>query len=378
MRNSFYDNYIGKNKNLESKTFDQERQDLEKKSVEFEMKRKAQAGAFPDASVSTESHPGTMTENTDKETIIEKASKHLKAELAELVGRGGLTIDVDEYRCTKAHKDKVDASHITDTAYVSFDVNFTISGEKSKLARFAVSFDGNRDKPYHVESKFLDAHDKSYDLNSNVLNAFLMEKEMKTAKAEKPVAWFNPESETFETVTASVNTETILKRLIGEGFEIDSNFYVDACYGPKNWGRTAHMVAVPMNRVAEFTKICGLSDEEWINRGLEKSYKSPETEWIDRALEKTGDSNGLSTPGMDYNKPNYKNSDDWVNRTENKDSKENPYGKGAGMMKDDALRPDLRKEAIKNATDPKPVVASKVPETQTILEQLSKLDELLK
>lgn len=377
MRKTFYENYIGASKAQEAgKTYEQERLDAEKAAVDFDMKRKAQAENYPKIEVSSESHPGTTTEFNDQEGIVEKAAKHLKAEIGRMVGRGGFTIDVDEFRALKAHADKVDSTKHTDTALVSFDVNFTLPGVKSyKLARFAVSFDGNRDKPYKVEERFLDANDKNYTLTAETLKDFLMEKEMRSAKkSDKPVVWFNPETGdtgTFEAMKTVVASDKIIGRLAGEGFEVDSNFYVDACYDPNTFGRVCHLVAVPMDRTADFKKICGFTDEEWINRGSEKLYKQPKTDWVDRALEKNTDMS-LSTPGMDYNKPNYKNPDEWVARTENKDSKENPYGKGAGMMKDDALHPDLRKEAVKKA------LAEKVPETLSTLDKLNKLDELLK
>lgn len=370
---SFKDIYMTKNAEkfgpAVDPTFEDERRVAEDKAVAYENGRKAQASKFPNASVSTEEHPGYMEEVSDEPKLVEKASKFLKVELGKLVGRGGFTIEHEETRVIKGHKDTVDSSKITDTAMMAFNVKFELPGlNKSKIAKFAVSFDEKGDDRFKLEGKFLDANDKDYDLNSKNLEDFLnTENSVKIAKSEKPLVWFNHDVETFESVPTMESTEKVATRLKGAGYDIDPLYYVDACYDPKQFGRNCYLVKVPMNKEGEFKRIAAMSDDEWINRGLETErvapYKVPQTEWPDRALEPSGKGGGDGYTA--YDKKDYKKGDEWVNRTEDKGEKGNPYNTAEKMMRDES-----RKDAVKNA------IASK-PEVSSTLSKVEKLEKLL-
>ena len=370
---SFKDIFMNKNadkfKTDADLTFEEERLQAEAKSVEFENGRKAQASKFPNASVSTETHPGYMEENTDETKIVEAASRFLKAELGKLVGKGGFNITHEETRVIKCHKDTVDSSKITENAMMAFAVKFELPGlHKSKLAKFAVSFNEGSDERFVLEGKFLDANDKDYPLNSKNLEDFLNTEnlEVKTAKSEKPLVWFNYDSDTFESIPTIEGSEKIASRLKTAGYEVDSLFYVDACYGPKEFGRNCYLVKVPMNKEAEFKRFAAMSDDEWINRSIESErvapYKTPKTEWPDRALEPSGGGKDAFTG---YDKKDYNKGDEWINRTEDKGDKGNPYNTAEKMMRDES-----RKESVKAA------IANK-PEISSALDKVTKLEKLI-
>lgn len=354
---SFYDLFLNKNKEkltpVVDPTFSDEREAATAKAVEHENYRKAQAEKYPKVTVSNENHPGFMEEATDEPKLVEKASRFLKEEIGELVGRGGFIVDFEELRSIKAHKDTIDDSKITDNAMMAFAVRFELPGlSKFKTVKFAVSYDGSRDEKFVLENRFLDVNDKDYTLTSASLKDFLTKmenSEVKTAKSEKPLAWFNPnigEMGVYESISTVESSEKVASRLKTAGYDIDPLFYIDACYDPKEFGRNCFLVKVPMNKEAEFKKIAAMSDDEWINRGIESErvapYKVPKTEWVDRGIEPAGTSKSDEFTG--YDKKDYKKNQDWMDRTEDKGSKGNPYNTAEKMMRDESRKVDAEKK----------------------------------
>ncbi len=351
MGNNFFERFIKANKpETPSLTFKEEQRQKEEQAVAFEQGRKAQASKFPNATVSAEKHPGYKAEITDAPRLINKASNLVDAMVADLVGKGGFTVNLDEFREIKSHKDIKDHSTVNDEALIAFKVDFVVPGSKVKTAKLIVSHKLNADTPLKVESVFYDNDNKEHELSSVVLTAFLenkMENTVKMANVEKPLAWFNPEVENYELVPHSSATVKVASRLTASGFEITSR-WVDTCHGPKLFGKVCNVVEVPLDRKDEFLKIAAWSDDEWVNRASEKSYKenkdmSKDENWVNRAEEKAG-----------YPEQNLEKDSNWVDRTLEKGPKGNPYNTEAKMMaagaaKDEAALAGVRKEAVNKA-----------------------------
>jgi hypothetical protein len=342
------------------KTFKEERIDAENTAAEHEKGRQVQASLYPNAVSSSEVKQGSKTVMSNERTIVTNASKELRNHLASLVGKGGLEIELEEFRSKTAREDKVDASVINEAALMSFSCKFVVpSKEIHRTAKFIVTYDEKVDRKYTVANVFYGSDEKEFPLTTASLNDFLKAQEsdaVKNVKAEKPIVWFNPEADTYEKVAIKEPSEKIAARLQSQGFNVDSNFYVDACYNTSEFGRVVYFVDVPLEKAADFKKIAVVTDEDWVNRGLEKSYKHKETEWPDRATEAGQNSS--------YKKRDFKG-EDWANRTEQGDKTENPYGTEAKMLASDAMR----KEAVKKALDDN--------KPETTLEKIARLEKLL-
>jgi hypothetical protein len=350
MSNNFFERFIKANKpETPSLTFKEEQRQKEEQAVAFEQGRKAQASKFPNATVSNEQHPGFKAEITDAPRLINKASNLVDEMVTDLVGKGGFTVELDEFREIKSHKDIKDHSTVNDEAIIAFKVDFTVPGSKIKTAKLLVSHKLNSDTPLKVESVFYDNDNKEHELSSVVLTAFLenkMENTVKMANVEKPLAWFNPELGNYELVQLGSTSVKVASRLAASGFEVTSR-WVDTCHGPKTFGKVCNVVEVPLDRKDEFCKIAAWSDDEWVNRTNEKSYKdgkdlSKDENWVDRAQEKAG-----------YDKPDLKKDSNWVDRAQEKGPKGNPYNTEGKMMaagsKDEAALAGVRKEAVNKA-----------------------------
>ena len=354
-----------------SGTFKEERKAKEKEASDFAAKREA-CKSKPLVATS-ENHPGFRDQASDEVKLVEKASKHLKEHLNELVGKGGYDVDFDEFRSLKAHNDKIDNSIINEKALISFAVNF-MTGAKSKTAKFIVSFDESKDEKFAIENEFFVNQEKRA-LTSASLNAYLNESEsdtVKQARAEKPLAFFNPELGdvgTYERVETKEPSHKVAARLKTAGYSITENFWIDACYGPKEFGRNCYFVEVPLGKSAEFKKFASMTDEEWTNRATDKSDKPKD--WDARSEEKGG-----------ATKNEFKKGEDWAERTleGGKEGKKkdygNPYNSDAKMLASDASKKNLsaeatRKEAVKQA------IASKDEGKKTIMDKLNELESLL-
>lgn len=358
---SFLDRILNKDSKAKTAglTREEERREAENKAVEHSEKRKVEAAKYPKISTSNEDKPGFRNEVTDEHYVVQNASKVLKEHVSELVGKGGFTLDLDEFRPKQAHRDIVNDSHVTDSAIVAFAVKFMLPKKDSyKTAKFIVSYDQNADEKNKVEGVFFDENTKEYTLTSQNLKGYLNNTEndaVKTANTEKTLVWFNPDSDTIEAVNTVETTTKIASRLKSAGFDIDSNYWVDSTYGPKQFGKICVFANVPLSRADEFKKIAALSDDEWVNRGAEKTYKQKEVkDWTERTTEKAG-----------YDHSDYKKGDEWVNRTEQKGGDNNPYGTDAKMLSSDAMRKDAVKQALEGKV------------ADTTMEKIEKLEKLL-
>lgn len=376
---SFSESILNKNANAEDKTalsFKEERLDLEQKAMDHEKSRMARKANFPNIPTSLENKPIHKAVASDQHFVVEKASKTLKSFLSDVVGKGGYTIESEDFRSRKAHNDTVTDEVVTDTALMSFAVKFELPGlNKFRTAKFIVAFDEANDEPYRVENVFYDEKEVEHALTSGNLDKFLananLENDM-SVKSEKPMVWYNPEAETYEKLEVKEAMKTA-SRLQASGFNIEDNFWVDTSYDPKNFGRLCMRVDVPLTRIAEFKKITAMTDDEWFNRGSEggKDYKDGKA-WTERALDGS----------KEHKIKEWKDGKEWSERGL-EDGKENskkdygnPYNSESKMMFDYASKKPLeaaREEAVKKALESKEVKAS-----DTLSDKINKLNDLLK
>ena len=347
---NFYNHYTKASKPATpSLTIKEEKRVKEDEAVAFEQKRKATAAKYPNISVSAEKHPGFKAEITDAPRLIKEAADALEERVIDLVGKGGFEIELNEFRDIKSHKDIKDHSTVNDEAVIAFKVDFVTPGSKVRTANMFVTHKLSNDEPLKVEAVFYDGENKEHELSSEVLKAFLenkMENTVKMASVDKPLAWFNPEAEGYQLVESASASAKVVARLKASGFEVTSQ-WIDTCHGPKTFGKICNVVDVPMERNAEFKQIAAWSDEEWVNRASEKSYKdnkdmSKDENWVNRADEKAG-----------YKEQDLKKDSAWVDRALEKGPTGNPYGTEAKMMaagsKDEATLAGIRKEAVNKA-----------------------------
>lgn len=349
-------------------TLSDERVALEAQAIEYEKNRKEQASKFPTLAPS-EPKKAFVQEVTDYENIKNKATIALKSKIADLVGKGGFELSVNEFRPTKTTKATVGDETYTDNALILFDASFAVPGPSgaNKIAKFVVSYDVNSDENYTVANEFYDKNESEYVLTSDNLNKFLETKEIAvSANKDLPVVWYDPTVETYVPVNTVSATEKVAARLQAKGFKVEKE-YIDACYDPHQFGRLCWLVKVPMARVAEFKKLAGMKDDEWFDRAgedgrtspvKEKDYKSGEA-WADRALEKSG-----------YDEKKYKDGKAWSERALQTGEAGNPYSSEMKMMVAGAKSVDSKKEEmVKNALG--------VDKTESIKDNIKKLENLL-
>lgn len=326
---SFSDAILNKNDVNPDLTSKQVRAKLENEAVAFEQKEKEKKEFLKFASkpLSNETHPGFKTEMTDEHIIVEDAAKELIAFISDLDNpshskkhrnskkhKAGIDISKEEFRSVKSHNDLSDNSVVTDKAHVAFNVNFELPGlNKFKTAKFIVSYDLNSDVQYKVEDIFYGEDLQEYPLNSETLNNYMnTETDMKTAKADKMVVWFNAETGAYEDYPIVASCKDVTARLASLGFSVDQSYWMDSCHNPHKFGKVVAFVDVPLNRVDEFKKTASMKDDEWVNRGSEngKADKSKDMSgdaWVNRTEEKKG-----------YEHKDFKKGDQWVNRTDEK------------------------------------------------------------
>lgn len=349
-----------------SPTLKDERREAEKKAVDFNNMRKAQVEAFPNAAPS-EYKEGFRDEVSDEPQLVEKASKTLKDYLnRDLRCGGGVEITLDEFRSGKSRRDMVDNSIINDSALISFTASFATPTKNKRVAKFVVAYDYNNDKKYSVEPIFFDQNESEYELSSENLEQFLKnaESEIMPENKEIPLVCYNYEHEGYETIETPESTDKVVARLKANGFNINKT-YIDACYGPKEYGKICYEAVVPSKDMAAFKKIAtAVPDSEWFDRSLEKGgHKGGSEKWTERALE----SGSYSKKGE---------GDSWPERAleGGKEGKGkdygNPYGSDAKMMAADASK--KRREAVKKALDKKDNTK------KDILTRIDELDNLTK
>lgn len=351
---SFLDRYHNRNQksnqvNTQSETFKEERKRLESEAVKYQKARKATKSKVQD--VGNKVYKEGYWKGADRQDrIVNEASNTLRDRLQDLCGKGGVSINLDEVRSLKAHKDVIDESNVLDEALISFDVDFTTPRGK-KSAKLVVSYKEANDKKsrFAVENSFFDNCENEYELNHENLGKFLTESKVESKVKETPIAYFNYDVETFEVIDAPANTDKVAARLTSKGFKVERR-YVDACYDPNHFGKICYVVQVgtDKNKVAAFKKIVSMSDDEWTNRGEEQSFKARNPEFNDRSLE-TG---------------SYTKKEDWVNRSleggkEGNRNYGNPYGNEAKMLASDARKKQASKQ-------------------NDILKDISELEELCK
>jgi len=278
---------------------------------------------------------------------------------------GGLELTLDEFRSSKSHRDMVDNSIINDAAHISFEASFATPHKNKKTAKFVVAYDYDNDKSYNVEPIFFDQNESEYELTSENLENFLKnaESEIMPENKEIPLVCYNYEHEGYETIETPEATDKVVARLKANGFNVEKK-YIDACYGPKEFGKVCYEAVVASKDMTAFKKMAtAVPDSEWFDRSLEKGgHKAGDKDWTERAME-----------GGSYTKKG--EGDSWPDRAleGGKEGKSkdygNPYGTDAKMMSADARK---RREAVKKA------LAKKDKDTKDILSRIDELDNLLK
>ena len=321
----------------EPKTFAEERLAAEKEALEHEQKRLAQASKYTNAPAPELKRSFNPTAS-DQNSIVNDAEKFLRNHINVLFGKhtanknnkkkiasnsGGYNIEVDEFLAKKAHKDIIDNSDITDEAFMAFAAEFVLPGlNKSKTAKFIVSYNGGNDVPFKVEEKFYDSSENEYILNSTNLENFLKNAESEDknmAKTETPIVYHNAEFNAYESVVTAEPSDKVVARLISAGYKVDPKTWIDTCHGPE-FGRLCYRVSVPLGSIPEFKKLAAMTDDEWVNRASEGQRMAPATPsdkaWVDRALDSSHKDNTM------------RKNDTWVDRTSDPDghgTPKNPY-----------------------------------------------------
>lgn len=376
--NSFLENYTNNTPKAvkSAKTYKEERVAAEEAAIAHEAGRKVQASKYVAATVSEETNPGFKTKITDHATIVEKAARVLKEGIGELVGKGGFEIEPQELRSIKAHNDRISDNVVTDEALMSFSCKFmTPKTGIYKTASFVVAYNLADHKMYRLENIFYTEANKETPLTKDNLDSYLKSEnaEVKVTKGAKPLAYFNPEASGYDTMDTTESAEKVVARLESLGYNVDRNFYVDACYNTSKFGKLCYFVDVPMEKVAEFKQVASWSDDDWFNRTVEKKtafpYKAQDLGWTDRTLDKNAPENSYMRDHKDYSNPK-----DWADRALQKEKLKNPYT-GGGAYTESAKKEDVVKEVI--AADKKVVEASKTPEA-SVLDKVAELENLLK
>lgn len=287
-------------------------------------------------------------EYSDDNHVIKEASKLLKDNLNKLIGKGGYSISLDEFRRTASHNSAKDDQVLTDKSLLVFAVNFMVAGtNEKKTAKFIVEHDEEASMSsdrLKLGSLFYDKYDNEYKLSAKAVENFLAGDNEQMRNVEQPIAYFDAEVDGYESVDAPAGTHVVAARLREAGFDVTEE-YVDACNDPARFGRLCYMVDVPLDKVDSFKKVCAMSNDEWFNRGKNANSASPASpdlsgdKWFDRSKE-SGNSDG-----RDLN-----NDKAWFDRSMNANEAKNPYGSEKAQLASDAMKKDASKkaEAAKN------------------------------
>jgi hypothetical protein len=315
----------------------------EEADVKFSTMRRASKEAFPN---SPKGLGETFKEEvSDTDAVVKQAAKLLKKTLdnKDLLGQGGYSIAYNDFICQAQHNSVVDDSVITDKSLIGFEVSFmTPSSNARRIAKFIVEHDENADfadERLCVAKKFYDEDENEYVLSQKNLEKFLSGEDRVMAKknAEQPLAYFDAEADTLLSVDAPAGTAVVAKRLQDAGFSVHEE-YIDACHGPKTFGRICFMVDVPVGKTAEMQKIAVMSNDEWFKRGTDGGKDAgadlnKEEAWFGRGKEQGGYTKRTETESKET----------WPNRAEEK-GKENPYSTEAKMLASDAMKKTAAKD----------------------------------
>lgn len=284
-------------------------------------------------------------EYSDEDHIVKEASKVLKDNLVKMIGRGGYTIALDEFRRTASHNSPSDDEILTDKSLLVFAVNFMVAGtNERRTAKFVVEHDEDAamsSDRLKLGSVFYDKYDNEYKLSAKAVENFLAgdNEQMKTSSVEQPIAYFDAEVDGYEAVDAPAGTHVVAARLREAGFDVTEE-YVDACNDPARFGRLCYMVDVPLDKMDSFKKVCAMSNEEWFSRGKDANSASPASpdlsgdKWFDRSKDQG------NSDGRDLN-----DSKVWFDRSLNVNEAKNPYGSEKAQLASDAMKKDASKKA---------------------------------
>ncbi len=245
----------------------------------------------------------------DSDLIAATGAKVLQAKLAGWIGKGGFTIDREEFRPTKAHKSAVnDRFAVTDEALVAYHAHILLASGGTKTAKCVVSYDATKPlrEQYAVEDLFYDSLDQKRPMTEAGIRAYLAGEPAVKREAsddarpedEKPLVFFNSSDEVvgFEDLEVPKHvTAQAVHKLQQEGFEVDVE-YLGAETGV---GKQAYVVVAPPERHEEMRTIVSALVDQW-----------DDTTWFDRAME-------------DHTEYGVKNDDTWPDRAKQKEDMPN-------------------------------------------------------
>jgi hypothetical protein len=288
-------------------------------------------------------------EYSDDNHVIKEASKILKDALNGLIGKGGFSISLDEFRRTASHNSAKDDQVLTDKSLLVFAVNFMVAGtNEKKTAKFIVEHDEDSamsSERLKLGSVFYDKYDNEYKLSAKAVENFLAGDNEQMRNTEQPIAYFDAEVDGYEAVDAPAGSHVVAARLREAGFDVTEE-YVDACNDPARFGRLCYMVDVPLDKADTFKKVCAMSNDEWFSRGKDANSASPASpdlsgdKWWDRSEDK------CNSDGKNLNENKV-----WFDRSLNANDAKNPYGSEKAQLASDAMKKDASKKAetAKNA-----------------------------
>jgi len=245
----------------------------------------------------------------DTELLGVRGAKLLVAKLEDLIGRGGIAVEMEEVHVEKAHRAaKTDQYAVTDEAKIAYRADILLPSGGTKTARCVVCFDGSPEKKqneqFTVAPVFYDSLDQERPLTEAGLKAFMAGEPLTKAEPsktaaledERPVVFFNSDDRVlgFEPLDIPKHiVPTAIQAIRKAGFEVSAE-YLDKTTG---WGRIAHVVVAAPERHDELrTMVAQLvkkwDDKSWFERGLDDDKKygivnaAPGDKWFERSLEK--------------------------------------------------------------------------------------------
>jgi len=291
-------------------TIEQERQ-VEADKVGAFQKREAERKERWSGLMEHATQAARAVEAGDSELIEAQGAKLLHAKLEAMLGKGGVMIEREEVRPTKAHKAKVnDRYAVTDEALMAYHAHILLPSGGTKIAKCVVAYDAAKpvDQQYQVQDTFYDALDQARPFTEDGVKAFLRGEPLKKVAAsanglpedDKPLVFFNSADDVVGYEDLKVPTKLTaqaVKKLQAAGFEIDME-YLDKTTGV---GRQAYIVVAQPDRHDEMRSIVAAlvdqwDDKSWFDRATSKeddnkfgvnSWAGGE-DWFDRSLQSRG------------------------------------------------------------------------------------------
>lgn len=295
-------------------TIDEERDELARQAASLKEKDEAQKRRYASL-VETATQAAKTVESGDSDQLEAKGAQVLKAVLERMIGKGGFSIQREEFRPVKAHKDAgSDRYSVTDEAFAAYHVDILLPSGGTKLVKCVVAYDASQteSKQFDVKDMFFDALDNQRPLTEKGLKAYLKgepsEAERKAQATpsgdERPIVYFNSDETVvdYEEIEVPAPIRTLAVKALREaGFEVEQK-YMDRTASQTFGGKLTMEVYAQPERHDEMRGICAQLVKKWDDKS-----------WFDRSTEDHG------TYGQETMSPG----DDWFERTKQKEDMPN-------------------------------------------------------